>query len=190
MKPTVLEGDLLYVNKLAYDLRVPLTLKRVARWADPQPGEIVVFFSPEDGKRLVKRVIAKAGDTVELRDSVLIVNGLPLQYEAIDAGALREEFHEDPNPILTLEHGPNRNHAITTLPSRNSMRSFPKVTVPAGHYFMMGDSRDNSYDSRYFGFVPREQIVGRAQAVIVSFDMNRHYGPRLKRFFGPIDVAT
>src|SRR5437868_13585580 len=72
MKPTLLEGELIYVNKLAYDLRVPLTLKRITRWENPKPGEVVVFFSPEDGKRLVKRVIAGPGATVELRNDVLI----------------------------------------------------------------------------------------------------------------------
>jgi len=186
MKPTVLEGDLLYVNKLAYDLRVPLTLKRIAHWADPAPGEIVVFFSPEDGKRLVKRVIAKPGDTVEMRQSVLIVNGRPLAYEIVDVAAVRDEIYEDPNPVLAIEHGPNRDHQVMAFPARPALRDFSQVTVPAEHYFMMGDSRDNSYDSRYFGFVPRKQIVGRAQGVIVSFDMNRHYGPRLARFFDSI----
>src|SRR5690242_10136500 len=85
MKPTLLEGELIYVNKLAYDLRVPFTYKRVARWENPEAGDVVVFYSPEDGKRLVKRVIAVPGDTIELKDEVLIVNGQPLKYDVIDA---------------------------------------------------------------------------------------------------------
>src|SRR3954451_6678207 len=75
MKPTILEGDLVFVNKLAYDLKAPFTLWRFTEWSDPKPGDIVVFFSPYDGTRLVKRVIAKPGDTVELRNEALIVNG-------------------------------------------------------------------------------------------------------------------
>lgn len=186
MKPTLLEGELIYVNKLAYDLRVPLTFLRVARWDNPQPGEIVVFFSPEDGTRLVKRVIAGPGDTVELKDEVLIVNGRPLKYDVIDATPVLAEVYEDSKPIVAIEHGPGDAHRTMILPSRDAMRTFGKLTVPEGKYFMMGDSRDNSYDSRYFGVVDREQIVGRAQRVLVSFDINRHYGPRFKRFFEAI----
>jgi signal peptidase I len=186
MKPTLLEGELIYVNKLAYDLRVPLTFRRVARWDNPQAGDVVVFFSPEDGKRLVKRVIATPGDTVELRNEVLIVNGQPLKYEVADIAAVRDEVYEDPRPVLAIEHGPKAPHKVMVLPSRSAMRSFAPLKVPAGKYFMMGDSRDNSYDSRYFGVVDREQIVGRAQRVLVSFDINRHYGPRIGRFFEPI----
>jgi signal peptidase I len=183
MKPTILEGDLIYVNKLAYDLRVPLTFKRLARWGDPQAGDIVVFFSPEDGTRLVKRVIAVPGDKVELKDDVLIVNGTALQYDVVDITPVKEEIHEDSNPILTIEHGPGASHHALIFPSRDAMRSFGPLTVPAGKYFVMGDSRDNSYDSRFFGAVDREQIVGRGQRVLVSFDMNRRFGPRFSRFF-------
>jgi signal peptidase I len=186
MKPTLLEGELIYVNKLAYDLRVPLTFKRVARWDNPHAGDIVVFFSPEDGKRLVKRVIGIPGDTIELVREALIVNGQPLKYDVVDAGWIREEVYEDPQPILAVEHGPKDPHHVMVLPSRSALRTFPPITVPEGKYFMMGDSRDNSHDSRYFGVVDREQVVGRAQRVLVSFDINRHYGPRFGRFFAAI----
>lgn len=186
MKPTLLEGELIYVNKLAYDLRVPLTFKRVTRWDNPKAGDIVVFFSPEDGTRLVKRVIAVPGDKIELRDEVLIVNGNPLKYEIIDAAPFREEFYEDPKPIIAIESGPAHPHHVTVLPSRSAQRSFAPIVVPEGKYFMMGDSRDNSYDSRFFGVVDREQIVGRAERVLVSVDINRHYGPRFERFFEAI----
>jgi signal peptidase I len=186
MKPTLLEGELIYVNKLAYDLRVPLTFKRVARWDNPQAGEVVVFFSPEDGKRLVKRVIGVPGDTIELRDEVLIVNGEPMKYRVVDAASIREEVYEDTQPLLVIEHGPNKSHYVMVFPSRSALRSFAPITLAEGKYFMMGDSRDNSYDSRYFGVVDRDQVVGRAQRVLVSFDINRHYGPRVGRFFEAI----
>jgi signal peptidase I len=117
---------------------------------------------------------------------VLIVNGQPLKYEVADIAAVRDEVYEDPRPVLAIEHGPKAPHKVMVLPSRSAMRSFAPLKVPAGKYFMMGDSRDNSYDSRYFGVVDREQIVGRAQRVLVSFDINRHYGPRIGRFFEPI----
>ncbi len=186
MKPTLLEGELIYVNKLAYDLRVPLTFKRIMRWDNPHAGNVVVFFSPEDGKRLVKRVIAVPGDTVELKDEVLIVNGKRLKYDIVDVEPVKGEVYEDPKPILTIEHGPGAAHNTMILPSRRAMRSFGPITVAEGKYFMMGDSRDNSYDSRFFGVVDREQIVGRAERILLSFDMNRHYGPRFERFLNPI----
>ena len=80
MKPTILEGDVVIVNKLAYDLKVPFTLQRLAAWNDPVKDDIVVFFSPKDGMRLVKRVIGVPGDKIELRDEVLYVNGRELDY--------------------------------------------------------------------------------------------------------------
>src|SRR5436189_3492651 len=81
MKPTILEGDLVFVNKLAYDLKVPFTLWRLGEWSDPQRGDIVVFFSPKDGTRLVKRVIAGPGDTLEMKNNVLLLNGQRMDYQ-------------------------------------------------------------------------------------------------------------
>src|SRR6476620_11395823 len=91
MKPTILEGDLVLVNKLAYDLKVPFTLWRLAAWDDPARGDIVVFFSPYDGKRLVKRVIAWPGDTLEMRDNTLLLNGRAMDYEALDVEPFSKE---------------------------------------------------------------------------------------------------
>src|SRR5437588_9038191 len=84
MKPTILEGDRVFVNKLAYDLKVPFTTWHIAEWSDPQRGDIVVFYSPKDGQRLVKRVIGLPGDTVESRDDRLIINGQPVGYAPPD----------------------------------------------------------------------------------------------------------
>ncbi|MHC4425186.1 MAG: signal peptidase I [Planctomycetota bacterium] len=84
MNPTILEGDLIYVNKIAYDLRFPLTMHRLAKWSDPGRGDIVVCFSPDDGIRLVKRVIGQPGDTIEMKDNALFLNGEPVGYTRID----------------------------------------------------------------------------------------------------------
>jgi len=84
MNPTILDGDLIYVNKIAYDLRIPLTMHRLAHWAEPEHGDIVVCLSPEDGVRLVKRVVGKPGDTVEMRRNTLFLNGRPLDYSRTD----------------------------------------------------------------------------------------------------------
>ena len=187
MKPTILEGDLVLVNKLAYDLKVPFTLQRLAQWDDPAQGDIVVFFSPHDGKRMVKRVIARPGDTLEMRNNVLLLNGKAMDYEALDSRPFSQEIYEDARAVIAKESTGQRLHVVMALPSRHAMRSFPAIRVPEGKYFVMGDSRDNSFDSRYFGFVERKQIVGRSKRVLLSFDKNHHYIPRVKRFFSPLD---
>src|SRR5438874_4693112 len=90
MKPTILEGDRVFVNKLAYDLKVPFTTRHLAEWSNPRRGDIVVFFSPHDGKRLVKRVIGLPGDTIELRNNVLVLNGQAVEYKPISEELLRD----------------------------------------------------------------------------------------------------
>jgi len=187
MKPTILEGDLIYVNKVAYDLRFPLTLHRIARWSDPQRGDVVVCFSPDDGTRLVKRVIALPGETIEMKDNRLFINGLPIEYSKIDpkyAQSVQNALHG--RYVLATEDLDGRDHAVMSIPAVPAMRSFAPVTVPQGSYFVMGDNRDNSKDSRYFGFVARDQIVGRAKGVIGSLDITDKYQPRLGRFFSSL----
>jgi signal peptidase I len=187
MKPTILEGDLVLVNKLAYDLKVPFTLQRLAEWDNPARGDIVVFFSPHDGMRLVKRVVAVPGDTIELRNNVLLLNGKAMTYESMNAQAYAKEIYEDTRAVLAIEQGAGRSHLVMELPSRRAPRTFDSITVPPGKYFMMGDSRDNSFDSRFWGFAERKQIVGKANRVLLSFDKNHHYVPRLGRTFSPLD---
>jgi signal peptidase I len=187
MKPTILEGDLVFVNKLAYDLKVPFTLQRLAKWDNPALGDIVVFFSPHDGTRLVKRVVAVPGDTIELRNNVLMLNGKAMAYESVNAQPYAKEIYEDARAILAIEQGAGRSHLVMELPSRRAARTFDSITVPPGKYFMLGDSRDNSFDSRFWGFAERKQIVGKANRVLLSFDKNHRYVPRLGRTFSSLD---
>ena len=183
MLPTILIGDRVFVNKLAYDLKIPYTTFHIAKWSDPKQGEIVVFYSPEDGKRLIKRVIGAPGDTIAMRDNRLLINGQiaeysPLQQQYIDAG---EESIQN-GSLFFAESLNNKQHTVMFLPSRPSLRSFGPVTIPEGKYFMMGDNRDNSADSRYFGFVDRKLIIGQATTVVISRDKN-FSNPRWSRFF-------
>lgn len=182
MKPTILEGDLVLVNKLAYDLKIPFTTRHLSQWGDPARGDIVVFFSPSDGERLVKRVVGLPGDTIELRDDVLVVNGVAQHYSVRDPRPFMGDLFEDRHPIVAIESLGACDHYVMVLPGRMAMRSFGRVVVPRGRYFMMGDSRDNSNDSRYIGTVSRGAIVGRASAVIASFNPSRLLLPRVKRF--------
>ena len=174
MNPTIVEGDRIFVNKLAYGLRVPFTGWYVGRWAEPARGDVVVFPSPADRVRLVKRVVALPGETVEMIDNQLLINGQPAAYGPAGVGG----------PLME-QLGPSR-HPVQFMRRRTgARRSFGPVTVPPGHYFVLGDNRDASADSRYFGFVPRDSITGRSSAVVVSLDP-RTYGPRWDRTFQPL----
>ena len=186
MNPTILDGDLIYVNKIAYDLRFPLTMHRLAKWSDPQRGDIVIFFSPEDGTRLVKRVIGQPGDTIEMRNNVLFINGEPVEYQRVTK-------YKDDLPrslkgksVVAIEDLDGFTHPVMSIPSIPAMRNFGPMVVSKDHYFVMGDNRDNSRDSRYFGFVDRKSIVGKAKGVIGSFDITDKFQPRLDRFFSTL----
>jgi signal peptidase I len=188
MKPTILEGDRVFVNKLAYDLRVPFTYVRLGRWGDPLRGDIVVLISPHDGKRLVKRVVGIPGDTVELRNDRLVVNDRAATYTPPDARTVAWLGDDRPaSAVVATETSDGRDHAVMIDPMAGSMPSFQPVKVPAGRYLVMGDNRDNSFDSRFFGFVDRDRILGRAVAVVASVDINNHWAPRWSRFFSPLE---
>jgi signal peptidase I len=181
MNPTILEGDRIFVNKLAYDLKVPFTTRHLAEWSDPRRGDIVVFFSPQDGKRLVKRVVGLPGDAIALENNHLLVNGEEAVYEPVDQR--NPGTPVDADQFRVLEDLTGRKHPVLITPRQPALRTFGPVTVPEGHYLMMGDNRDNSADSRYFGFVARERIVGRATAVVISLNILDRYQPRWERFF-------
>src|SRR6266568_9101740 len=176
MQPTIIEGDRVYVNKLAYDLKVPFTTWHVLEWANPQRGDIVVFYSPYDGKRLVKRVIGLPGDTIELRKDNLILNGDPVVYKPFASPCLADlSSTERASHIFAAEELPGGTHAVAAWPTVPARRDFGPFTVPPGHYFMMGDNRDDSFDSRYYGAVERKRIIGRATMAVLSFDRSNHW---------------
>lgn len=187
MRPTILEGDRVFVNKLAYDLKVPFTTLHLAQWGDPQRGDIVVFYSPHDGKRLIKRVVGLPGDTIELRKNTLVINGAEVEYRPIAEELLRDIPSADrAGRVFATEKLPGQAHAVAGHPALRAPRDFGPYLVPEGQYFMMGDNRDDSYDSRYWGAVERIRIIGRATAVVMSLDQNNHWLPRWHRFFSSL----
>lgn len=189
MNPTILEGDRVLVDKHAFGLRVPFTRIQLTDGEDPARGDIVVFDSPADGTSLVKRVAAVPGDIVALEDEVLIINGQPARYASGDATGLRGLLASTASqaPVLRREMILGKDHDIMFLPGRHMRGSFGPVAVPDGMYFMLGDNRDNSADSRYFGFVPRRNIVGRATRVVISLNPEKHFVPRGERFLTTLD---
>ena len=178
MKPTIVEGDRILVNKLAYDLKIPLTHISLHRFADPMRGDIVVFDSRAAATRLVKRVIGLPGDTVQMRDNRLTINGIAARYSGIEY---------EPDATFAIESYLNMSHRIELAPAGASRFStFGPVTVPRDHYLVLGDNRDNSADSRYYGFIPRDEIVGNAKTIVLSLDYDDYYIPRTDRFFRPL----
>ena len=184
MKPTIIEGDRVFVNKLAYDLKVPFTTWHIAQWDNPKRGDIVVFFSPADGQRLVKRVIGLPGDRIELKNNQLFVNGEAVKYDSLPQKTVEElPSGEQAKHSYATEELAGHSHPVMATPALPAPRTFGPVIVPEGKYFMMGDNRDNSFDSRFYGCVDRDRIVGRASAVVLSLDYADHYLPRWHRFF-------
>jgi signal peptidase I len=182
MLPTIREGDRLYVDKLAYDLRLPFTHVSLHRIAEPQRGDVVVFESEHAGKRLVKRVIGLPGDVVAMRNDVLYLNGERIAHTPLghspDQGASDWQEHLQGHP-----------HAVRLLDSGGSLDSFGPVRVPEAHLLVLGDNRDNSADSRVHGFVPRHEIVGRAERVLFSLDYDRWLLPRSERVWHRLDAS-
>ena len=226
MKPAILAGDRIVVDKLAWDLRVPFTTVRVAEWSNPSRGDVVTFSNPLDGRLFVKRVVAVPGDRVVWSRNRLTINGEAAGYAALKAVEIGA-FSVDPrrhrllresllgvDRVVMLDARPGARGPGTTLSSRlhatvtarcerytnraagagaalvraiclcadlGACSTFPAFTVPGGKYWMMGDNRDNSRDSRVIGFVDRSRIYGRAHAVAFSVDTD-NYRPRFERF--------
>ena len=162
-----------------------MTCIHLTHGENPAPGDIIVFDSPSDGTSLVKRLIAIPGDTVELDGERLIVNGVASRYTAGNRAELSTLLNatRSHDPSVLRESGALPAHDILLLPTRRHSDLVGPVTVPAGMYFVLGDNRDNSSDSRYIGFVPRRNIVGRATRVVVSLNPDRYYLPRTQRAF-------
>ncbi|MFZ6847177.1 signal peptidase I [Undibacterium sp. RuRC25W] len=185
MYPTLLEGDRVICDRIAYDLKVPFTDVIVKRLDDPKRGDIVTFTSPEDGVRLVKRLVALPGDIVEMRDEHLYINGQAANYEPIsmlsdDHLTPQREFSGE--QLVYKERLGSLDHNIIVMPDRFAIRTFAPVKVPEGQYMMLGDNRDNSKDSRYIGLVKRELITGQVKRLMFSLNGDHYYLPRLERF--------
>lgn len=181
MRPTLLEGDVVLVDRLAYDFKIPLTDIAVLELGTPRRGDVVVFMSPKDGVRLIKRLVAVPGDVVEMRNEVLYINGSPSDYASVTAASEPADFGGPIPAIRAIEQLAGKEHLVQVLPGVRALRSFGPITVPDGSYFFLGDNRDNSADSRFIGVVPRRLLVGRAHHILVSADIKGNWLPRLDR---------
>lgn len=169
MKPTIVEGDRILVNKMAYSLDLPFTDIAVMETGKPQRGDIVVFNSKAADNRLVKRVVGIPGDIISMDRNQLIINGERLEYSATQT-AMAE----------TID---GKSHAMQLTPPLAERHSFGPVTVPEGHLLVLGDNRNHSADSRYYGFIPQTELLGRASRVLFSLDPDDYYLPRTERTY-------
>lgn len=184
MKPSILEGDRIFVNKLAYGLRLPFTRWHLVDWDEPHRGDVVVFIEPRSGERMVKRVIGLPGDHFELISNVVLINDKPAEYKPIDPAftevAAAAEFRAQ---LFASEDLHGTAHPVLITPNVRSRSTFGPVIIPANQYFFMGDNRDLSRDSRWFGCVDGSAIVGKAEGIVLSLDPDHHYRPRWWRTF-------
>jgi len=172
LKPTVLPGDLIAVNQYAYGLRLPVIHKKFYSVGEPKRGEIAVFrYPPDPNQTYVKRVVGVPGDKIAYKNKILYVNG----KEIPQSGNGMVVDHENGNFVMVEKRLEKLNgviHSIYLRPNRYA-RDFERE-VPPGYYFMMGDNRDNSADSRDWGFVPEENLIGKAFGIWMSWDSNQH----------------
>lgn len=188
MLPTLFIGDMILVNKFTYGIRLPIINKKIIEISSPQRGDVMVFKYPENPSLdYIKRVVGVPGDKIVYKNKRLAINGKELSYESLP------DFLEEGKKSLTYVSQLNENltgvqhkilndvQASAFVQNRRTFPEFPNrelcsydesgftCTVPAAHYFMMGDNRDNSEDSRYWGFVPDENIVGKAFFIWMNF---------------------
>jgi signal peptidase I len=193
MVPTLLVGDLILVNKYHYGIRLPVLNTKVIEGNKPQRGDVMVFrYPPRPSQDYIKRVVGVPGDEVAYLNNRLTINGKPVETRPLpeyldeDSGRYARQFEEslgaEPHRMLNDDdrRGGFSEAEIGDFPYRENCRySVEGVVckVPEGHYFMMGDNRDNSLDSRYWGFVPDQNIVGKAFLVWMNFGNLKRIGP-------------
>jgi signal peptidase I len=190
MVPTLLVGDFILVNKYTYGIRLPVANKKILDLGSPARGDVMVFRFPEDPSLdYIKRVIGVPGDRIEYRNKRLTVNGTQVPVKQVDDYLSKERMQFSKRFIETLNGAEHEILLDEDAPaSMMPGRAFPfagncnynsnglACTVPPGHYFMMGDNRDNSSDSRVWGFVPDENIVGKAFFIWLNLNELGRFG--------------
>ncbi|MCK7582919.1 MAG: signal peptidase I [Chromatiales bacterium] len=177
MMPTLLTGDFILVNKFSYGLRLPVLNVKFLDLGEPQRGDVVVFKFPLDTRTdYIKRVVGVPGDLVGYRNKTIFINGEPVgqlpvgTYTGVGSGTEMTGAREALESLGKVEHRILTRPSAPDLPFGCQKLAFGPVEVPKGHYFVMGDNRDNSNDSRCWGFVPDENLVGKAFAIWMHWD--------------------
>lgn len=169
MLPTLFIGDFILVSKFSYGIRLPVINVKALELGDPERGDIMVFRFPHDPKmHFVKRVIGLPGDTIEYREEKLYINGELMPQQPDGDYEFRTGYQRDVKLDRLIEDLDGVQHSILIDPRRRSQDQ--RLVVPEGHYFVMGDNRNYSNDSRYWGFVPDENVVGKAFLIWFAWD--------------------
>ena len=172
MEPTILPGDRLFVFKAAYDLKLPFTDLILKHFSEPKRGDVIVFRYPVDPSiNFIKRLIGLPGDVIEISDDRVFINGKVLQNIPV------EQIHKGVQ--LFQENNAEKKYFIQHSPSQ-MIKMVKKIIIPDGQYFFMGDNRDNSNDSRFWGLVPKSFLKGKAVLVWLSFDSLEGFIPKIR----------
>jgi len=184
MIPTLLVGDQLMVNKLIYGVQIPFTTRKLFNLTRPRRGDVIVFKFPQNPREdYVKRVVGVAGDEVMVRDGKLFINGSESPREFIGEYTGPSDSGSCPEYDLFREELDHKEHQMLLCHRSHIGDDFGPVKIPEGAVFGMGDNRDNSADSRVWGFVPLNNIKGKAMFIHLPLDPMNHYLPRWNRFF-------
>jgi len=178
MMPTLLTGDFILVNKFDYGFRLPITNTKLVEFSKPNRGDVIVFRYPNyeknpgySGVDFIKRIVAGPGDVISYKNDQLSLNGKSMNikkigpYSAVDSGKPMNNYQ------LVQELLDSMPHEMLLNPNGQS-KEIPEITIPDGHYFVMGDNRSHSSDSRFWGFVPEDYIIGRAIGIWMHWDWN------------------
>lgn len=182
MLPTLLVGDFIFVNKFTYGLRLPVINTEILDLGTPERGDVVVFRLPSDpSTNYIKRLVGLPGDSITYQNNQIFVNGQPVEVTLTGP----YPGSDQPGSVLAREQLGDHPHDVLFMPGRSSREV--SVVVPEGHYFMMGDNRDNSRDSRFegVGMIPDDNVVGKAVRIWMSWDLKSM--PRWRRIGRAID---
>lgn len=172
MRPNLLVGDFILVNKFAYGLRLPVLHTKIFELGKPERGDSIVFrFPPEPKKDYIKRLIGLPGDIITYKNKQLYINGEMLPTTKNGPYQPKGNGIEDLDTYVWNEDLLGLKHKILINPTRRNLMAEGEFVVPDGHYFAMGDNRDNSYDSRFWGFVPERNLVGKAMFIWMNWNI-------------------
>lgn len=185
MNPTLLEGDFIVVNKYQYGLRLPVIGTKIIGVGHPKRGDIIVFHHKSDNKDMIKRVVGLPGEHILYKDKVLYINQVPVNqvFKRVDRVTYHNGMTLDIERFVEQLEGQEHDIYLSNFVRREAQ--YNDLVIPKGHYFVMGDNRDNSEDSRSWGLVSDKQILGKAFATWMSWD-SQHMDLRWERIGKPI----